>query len=186
LLVTPLAAFADYQDTRAWTWEHQALVRARVVAGDSTLGAALEALRTRVLARPRDRATLLTEVARMRERWRKELDRSDSTRIDLKQGRGALVDLEFLLQAEVLAFGAAADRAWPTRTPELLQALAETGCLGADEAEALRAAHSQLLTRALDCSVDGAQRVVARDAAIERALASISAASCAHGFTTSE
>lgn len=186
LLVTPLAAFADYQDTRAWTWEHQALVRARAVAGDSTLGAALAALRTRVLARPRDRATLLTEVARMRERWRKELDRSDSTRIDLKQGRGALVDLEFLLQAEVLALGAAADRAWPTRTPELLQALAETGCFGSAEAEALRAAHSQLLTRALDCSVDGAPRVVARDAAIERALASISAASSAHGFTTSE
>jgi len=102
LLVVSIEGFLEYQRERAWTWEHQALVRMRPLAGEPSLLAALGALREAVLARPRDPATLAREVADMRERMRRELDRSDEGHLDLKQGRGGLVDLEFLLQHAVL------------------------------------------------------------------------------------
>src|SRR5205085_11272882 len=72
LLVSSLAAFRDYQLKRAWTWEHQALTRARFSAGDAALGDRFEALRDEVLALPRDRAKLLADIAAMRRRMRAE------------------------------------------------------------------------------------------------------------------
>jgi glutamate-ammonia-ligase adenylyltransferase len=164
LLVVSLDGFAEYQRERAWTWEHQALVRARAVAGDAAIAAAFEAIRAEILARRRGRAELAAEVVRMRERWRAELDRSDGARMDLKQGRGGSVDLEFLLQFEVLAGAAAAPGlAGPTRTPDLLDALARTGALDAATAQTLHAAHAALLERGLDCTLDGQPRLVPRD-----------------------
>lgn len=101
-LVSSLASYREYQRERAWTWEHQALVRARAVAGDQALCAAFVQVRQETLARMRDIALLLADVCKMRARMRAELDRSDAGRLDLKQGAGGLVDLEFLLQAGVL------------------------------------------------------------------------------------
>src|SRR6185312_2933086 len=97
-----LAGYSDYQRERAWTWEHQALVRARCVAGDASLCAAFDAARADTLTKPRDAAALAGDVGSMRRRMRAELDRSDAARFDLKQGQGGLVDLEFLLQFLVL------------------------------------------------------------------------------------
>ena len=105
LLVTPLSAYASYQTAEAWLWEHQALVRARFVAGDPALGTEFAALRTRVLLQTRDPAMVAKEVTQMRERWREALDRSDAAQFDLKQGRGGLVDIEFIAQQAVLAEG---------------------------------------------------------------------------------
>ncbi|MDN4481895.1 hypothetical protein QQX02_13270, partial [Demequina sp. EGI L300058] len=107
LLVSSLEAFDAYQRSRAWTWEHQALLRARAVAGDAGLGQALGEVRREVLAAPRERGAVLAEVSQMRQRWRAERDRSDEARLDLKQGRGALLDIEFALQGLVLAHAAA-------------------------------------------------------------------------------
>lgn len=76
LLVTSLAAFAEYQDAEAWTWEHQALVRARTVAGHPRTRERFEALRRRILRKPRDPAVLRQEIVEMRERMRRQLDRS--------------------------------------------------------------------------------------------------------------
>ena len=86
--------FLQYQRERAWTWEHQALVRARCVAGDASLGEAFESVRAETLSKPRDAGRLADEVSSMRARMHAELDRSDAARFDLKAGgEGGLVDL---------------------------------------------------------------------------------------------
>jgi glutamate-ammonia-ligase adenylyltransferase len=186
LLVVSLDGFAEYQRERAWTWEHQALVRARAVAGDPAIAAAFAAIRAEIIARPRARAELAAEVARMRERWRGELDRSDRSRMDLKQGRGGTVDLEFLLQFEVLAGAAAAPAlAGPTRTPELLDALAHTGAVDGPTARALREAHAMLLERGLDCTLDGQPRLAPREAVADAARAITAAWESRFGGTAS-
>ncbi|MGH8033167.1 MAG: bifunctional [glutamate--ammonia ligase]-adenylyl-L-tyrosine phosphorylase/[glutamate--ammonia-ligase] adenylyltransferase, partial [Luteimonas sp.] len=120
LLVSTLASYGDYQRHRAWTWEHQALVRARCVAGDPGLCAEFEHIRAATLGRARDDDALRSDVAAMRQRMRAELDRSDAHGFDLKQGEGGLVDLEFLLQYLVLRDAAHATALLASRdTPRL-------------------------------------------------------------------
>ena len=102
MIARSLASFADYQANDAWTWEHQALVRARPVAGDPALGARFEQVRERILRLARDPSTLRTEVRAMREKMRASLDKSNSERFDLKQGRGGIADIEFMVQYSVL------------------------------------------------------------------------------------
>ncbi|MBI5041461.1 MAG: bifunctional [glutamate--ammonia ligase]-adenylyl-L-tyrosine phosphorylase/[glutamate--ammonia-ligase] adenylyltransferase [Gammaproteobacteria bacterium] len=104
LLVTSLEAFADYQRNEAWTWEHQALVRARPVAGDAVLGEAFATVRREVLGRSRDPRTVQREVREMRERMRQELADRDPERFDLKQGVGGIADIEFMVQYLVLRY----------------------------------------------------------------------------------
>ena len=104
LLVSSLASFRDYQLKRAWTWEHQALTRARFVAGDPALGLRFEALRDEILALPRERAKLLDDIVAMRRKMRAE-DRHAAK--ELKQVEGGIIDLEFSVQALVLGFGPA-------------------------------------------------------------------------------
>lgn len=103
LLVSSFAAFADYQHHQAWTWEHQALTRTRVVAGPSALAERFQALRRAVLGRPRDPVLLRREVREMRERMRTELDTGTAELFDLKQGRGGIADIEFMVQYQILA-----------------------------------------------------------------------------------
>jgi glutamate-ammonia-ligase adenylyltransferase len=98
LLVTNIAAFADYQREEAWTWEHQALLHARAVAGSGGLRARFEALRLEVLCNHVRRETLLEEVRSMRERMRRELSRGDARHFDIKQDPGGIADIEFLAQ----------------------------------------------------------------------------------------
>ena len=102
LMVSSLGAFREYELKRAWTWEHQALTRARACAGDAAPGARFEAVRNELLAQPRDRARLFEDIVAMRERMRKE-HRADSR--DIKHVEGGVIDLEFCVQALVLAHG---------------------------------------------------------------------------------
>jgi glutamate-ammonia-ligase adenylyltransferase len=102
LLVSSFTSFRDYQLKRAWTWEHQALTRARYVAGDAALGARFEALRDEILATPRDRAKLFEEIVAMRRKMRAEAKHDAK---ELKQVEGGIIDLEFAVQALVLAEG---------------------------------------------------------------------------------
>ncbi|HUJ01271.1 MAG TPA: bifunctional [glutamate--ammonia ligase]-adenylyl-L-tyrosine phosphorylase/[glutamate--ammonia-ligase] adenylyltransferase [Usitatibacter sp.] len=102
LLVSSLSAFRDYQLERAWTWEHQALTRARACAGDRALGRRFEAVRDEILARPRDRAKLFEEIVAMRRKMRAD---QKSLAHDLKHIEGGVIDLEFCVQALVLAYG---------------------------------------------------------------------------------
>ena len=98
LLVTNVEAFADYQRREAWTWEHQALLHARAVAGSPGLCARFERVRLEVLCQHVRRDSLREEVRTMRERMRKELSAGDALRFDIKQDPGGIADIEFLAQ----------------------------------------------------------------------------------------
>jgi [glutamine synthetase] adenylyltransferase / [glutamine synthetase]-adenylyl-L-tyrosine phosphorylase len=104
MLVTTLEAFRDYQLKRAWTWEHQALTRARFCAGDPELARYFEAIRGVTLGQQRDTAKLRTEVLAMREKMRMEHPGKPDAqgRSDLKHAEGGIVDLEFIVQFLVL------------------------------------------------------------------------------------
>ena len=170
MLVSSLDSFDDYQRDRAWTWERQALVRARPVAGDAGVAAKFEAVRARTLARGGDAAVIREDVIAMRRRMRGELDRSRPSRFDLKQGEGGLVDLEFLLQAQVLQHAATTPALLaPRDTPALLRAIATAGTLPAGTVDALAAAHARLLSLGLDCTLDNRPRLVPHDAALDAA-----------------
>ncbi|RDZ26203.1 bifunctional [glutamate--ammonia ligase]-adenylyl-L-tyrosine phosphorylase/[glutamate--ammonia-ligase] adenylyltransferase [Lysobacter silvisoli] len=183
LLVSSLASYADYQRERAWTWEHQALVRARAVAGDASLGEDFERVRAQTLTRERDAAKLSEDVSAMRLRMRAELDRSDAAAFDLKQGEGGLVDLEFLLQALVLGqSGAHAALLAPRDTPGLIGMAQGVGALDAATASSLLAAHATLLARGLDCTLDRRARRVALDEAVEGAREAIRSAAASAGL----
>lgn len=102
LLVTSTEAFERYQEDNAWTWEHQALLRARAVAGSHDIADEFARIRRETLLHRVRRDTLRDDVIAMRRRMRKELDRSNEERFDLKHGRGGIGDIEFLVQFLVL------------------------------------------------------------------------------------
>jgi glutamate-ammonia-ligase adenylyltransferase len=102
LLMTQLGAFVDYQQREAWTWEHQALLHSRAVAGTPSIRAAFEAARVDLLCHYVRRETLREDVRQMRERMRRELSRAGEGQFDLKQDPGGVADIEFLAQYFVL------------------------------------------------------------------------------------
>ncbi|HET9701570.1 MAG TPA: bifunctional [glutamate--ammonia ligase]-adenylyl-L-tyrosine phosphorylase/[glutamate--ammonia-ligase] adenylyltransferase [Burkholderiales bacterium] len=106
LLVSPLDSFAEYQRKQAWVWEHQALTRARFVAGDPRVGERFEAIRIEILRQPRELAALAAEVVAMR---RKMLDShpNASGMFDVKHDPGGIIDVEFIVQYLVLGHAAA-------------------------------------------------------------------------------
>ncbi|MEA3429145.1 MAG: bifunctional [glutamate--ammonia ligase]-adenylyl-L-tyrosine phosphorylase/[glutamate--ammonia-ligase] adenylyltransferase, partial [Thermodesulfobacteriota bacterium] len=101
-LVCHIESFSNYQIKNAWTWEHQALVRARPISGNIKLSKYFEQTRKAALARPRDKSLLQEEVCTMRERIRKELLSPEPEMFDLIQDKGGIVDIEFLVQYLVL------------------------------------------------------------------------------------
>ncbi len=104
LLVTSFASLDRYLGKDAWTWEHQALVRARVIAGDPPLVQQVEALRAKILANPRHPDVLAEEVTSMRRKMREHQPavRTETQRATVKYGRGGIVDIEFVVQYLVL------------------------------------------------------------------------------------
>lgn len=103
LLVTGTEAFERYQEDNAWTWEHQALLRARAVAGNAKVAKEFERIRAETLRNRVKRDLLRKDVISMRQKMRKELDRSDQDVFDLKNGAGGIGDIEFLVQYLVLS-----------------------------------------------------------------------------------
>ena len=102
-LVTHIKTYEPYFSEHAWTWEFQALVRARFIAGDNVVGQAFSEMRQRVLSLPRDIEKLKTEVREMREKMRDNLATKSADEFDLKQSAGGIVDIEFMVQFGVLA-----------------------------------------------------------------------------------
>jgi len=109
MLVTSVASFAKYQTGRgsntAWTWEHQALTRARWCAGFAPLEAGFDHVRCEVLCAPREATALRAEVKAMRDKVR-EAHPVKSDRFDVKHSAGGMMDVEFAVQYLVLTFGA--------------------------------------------------------------------------------
>lgn len=104
LLASPTDAFEEYQQNEAWTWEHQALVRTRLIYGDALLAKAFNDIRHRVLSNKRDDNKLKQDVADMRVKMRDHLGSKKTGRFMLKQDKGGITDIEFLAQYLVLRF----------------------------------------------------------------------------------
>ncbi|OCG27353.1 bifunctional glutamine synthetase adenylyltransferase/deadenyltransferase [Gilliamella sp. wkB108] len=104
LLACSLAAFEDYQMNDAWTWEHQALVRARAVYGEIALIKQFNQIRHQVLCKVRDENTLKSQVREMREKMRAHLGTTDAHLFNLKIDEGGIGDIEFLSQYLVLNY----------------------------------------------------------------------------------
>ncbi|BBB24799.1 bifunctional [glutamate--ammonia ligase]-adenylyl-L-tyrosine phosphorylase/[glutamate--ammonia-ligase] adenylyltransferase [Amphritea japonica] len=142
LLVSSLKAFTDYQEKEAWTWEHQALVRARVITGSKALSQAFEQVRGNILSQSRELPDLTAEVVKMREKMRDHLGTSDKdkdAKFNLKQDRGGIVDIEFIVQFSVLAHAYQYDELIRfTDNIRIIDAMAATGVISADDAEILR------------------------------------------------
>ena len=165
LLVTSLQAFADYQRERAWIWEQQALVRARPIAGDAETMRAFSTLRAQLLTRERNADEVRSQVTSMRARWRSERDRSSAALLDLKQGAGTLLDIEFILQTQVLLQARAHPQLLADGNSAALIAAAERSTLlSSAQAQALAQAHAALLKGSLTCTLDARSRLVARSA----------------------
>jgi glutamate-ammonia-ligase adenylyltransferase len=184
LLVASVDAFEAYQRDRAWTWEHQALLRARPVAGDAALGEVLAGIRREILAAPRDAARVLADVSAMRVRWRSERDRSDASHVDLKQGVGALIDIEFILQGMVLAHASSHPALLDTTASSaLIDALRAAALLTQHQADTLHVAHADLLQMGLTCTLDLRPRIAVRTPALDAACKGVSQAGRELGFT---
>lgn len=104
MLVSTVEAFADYQQNEAWTWEHQALVRARIVHGDPALHQQFDAIRREILCKTRDAQTLKREVREMREKMRNHLGNKQRDLFDIKADEGGITDIEFIAQYLVLRY----------------------------------------------------------------------------------
>ncbi|ECC8731312.1 bifunctional [glutamate--ammonia ligase]-adenylyl-L-tyrosine phosphorylase/[glutamate--ammonia-ligase] adenylyltransferase [Salmonella bongori] len=145
MLVTSMEAFADYQQNEAWTWEHQALVRARVVYGDPQLTSQFDAVRHTILTAARDGKTLQTEVREMREKMRAHLGNKHRDRFDIKADEGGITDIEFIAQYLVLRY--AHENPKLTRWSDnvrILALLAQNGIMDEHETQALTVAYTTL------------------------------------------
>jgi glutamate-ammonia-ligase adenylyltransferase len=147
VLVSHMEGFRDYQKNAAWTWEHQALIKARAIYGDSVLTQHFEQSRKEVLARHRTQKKLQQEVIRMRNRMRTELLKSEPGMFDIKQDKGGMVDIEFLVQYLVLLKSHEYhDLLQWTDNVRLIQTLISTGAIDEYTAHILK--HAYLIYRA--------------------------------------
>jgi glutamate-ammonia-ligase adenylyltransferase len=161
LLITSIDAFADYQREEAWTWEHQALLHARAVAGASALMQRFEQLRAGVLAQSVRRASLREDVRHMRNRQRRELSRAGAGEFDLKQDAGGIGDIEFLAQYWALKWA----REYPpvafyADTIRQLESVASADLVPQSQVDALTGIYRAYRTRLHHRALDGRGAVV--------------------------
>lgn len=176
LLVSSLRAFEAYQLGEAWTWEHQALVRARVLAGCQRVAKAFEAIRAKVIGQRRDLGELRKEVSEMRAKMRDNLGTQSTAAgtapnafeaaapFDLKQDAGGIVDIEFMVQYAALA--------WSWQHPELveftdniriLEALERVGLMSGEDVLKLQDAYKAYRAAAHRLSLQKQPGVVSGD-----------------------
>lgn len=143
LLVSSMEAFAQYQHKQAWVWEHQALTRARFVAGDERVAEAFENTRKEILCKPRNLAGLKQDILKMRE---KMLDAhpNPTALFDIKHDRGGIIDVEFIVQFLVLGYACQ----YPQLTGNigniaLLKLAGELGLIPINTAEKVRSAYRE-------------------------------------------
>jgi len=143
-LVASLEGFREYHRSSSATWERQALIRGRVVAGDERLGAEVEAARQEFVYGQSLPAQGVAEIAAMRERIEHELGAESADQLNIKQGPGGMVDIEFLTQMMALRYGWRYPQLRRRGTAELLAALVSSGLLSAEDGKNLQSDHSFL------------------------------------------
>lgn len=182
LLVTPIDAFERYQlnvdGHGAWVWEHQALTRARVCAGDALLAARVHDIRARVLTRRREPAPLAREVVAMRERMLEgHVNRSD--RFDIKHDRGGMVDIEFIVQFLVLAHAHTYAELLDNRgNIALLMIAARLGLIAPGPAAACAAAYRRYRRLQHALRLDGHEQARVDGAAVAAEVGAVTALWC--------
>jgi [glutamine synthetase] adenylyltransferase / [glutamine synthetase]-adenylyl-L-tyrosine phosphorylase len=137
-LATHIEGFVVYQEREAWTWEHMALTRARVVSGSPAFAARIEASIRHAIRRKRDASAVAADVVEMRTAIAAE--KGDADPWDLKHAAGGLIDIEFIAQYLQLVHGAAAPEILDTSTARMLEKAARAGILKPEEAAVLRPA----------------------------------------------
>ena len=173
LLVSPIEAFARYQEHDAWVWEHQALSRARFSAGDSRVGQVFESIRERILRRSREPAPLAEEILAMREKMR-AAHPNKSGLFDIKHDAGGMIDIEFTVQYLVLAHA----HDFPSLTKNLgnialLGMAAELGLLPKALAERCRVAYREYRRTQHALRLNGAQYARVPHAQVAAHLAAV-------------
>ncbi len=144
LLVAQINSYKGYLTNNAWTWEHQALIRGRFIAGDVQLKPQFEDIRRGILCLRRDKESLKTEVREMRNKMREALTTKESDTFDLKQGIGGIVDIEFIVQFHILAYAAENnDLTLYTDNISLLEALSKRGLISDEQAATLTQAYCE-------------------------------------------
>ncbi|PTN12611.1 bifunctional [glutamate--ammonia ligase]-adenylyl-L-tyrosine phosphorylase/[glutamate--ammonia-ligase] adenylyltransferase [Nitrosomonas aestuarii] len=143
LLAHSIEAFAEYQRTQAWVWEHQALTRARFVAGDPGVAEKFESTRKEILCQQRNLSELKQDIMSMREKMR-DAHPNPTTLFDIKQDRGGIIDVEFIVQYLVLGYA----HKHPGLTGNigniaLLKLAAELDLISAQNAEKARIAYRE-------------------------------------------
>ena len=168
LLVSSRAAFEHYQREKAWVWEHQALTRARFVAGDTALGEQFEAIRRGIICMRRDPRKLAAEVLAMRQKMR-DAHPNHSDSFDLKHDPGGIIDVEFIVQYLVLAhaadYPALADN---VGNLALLARAADAGLIAIENANAVRAAYREFRTQQHRIRLQGESRARIMEDAVAR------------------
>ena len=168
VLVNTLGGLGDYLRNKAWTWEHQALVRARAVAGDPALGQRFAQLRREILLRDRDGDALRGDVRTMRERMRSELGSHAPGRFDLKQDRGGIADVEFMVQYVALRWASrlGADLDF-TDNVRLLEGFGRAGLMPEEDVTLLADAYRAYRGRMHELSLQESGGVVGGDEFVE-------------------
>ncbi len=164
LIVNSFKAFREYELDKAWTWEHQALVRARFVGGDERLEEGYRAIRQEILSITRDPQTLKQEVRDMRKKMREALVKKKAGMFDIKQGFGGIADIEFMVQYLVLKNAAQHPQllTW-TDNIRILETLAETGILSQPTVDDLSRCYRQFRARLHQLSLQEVSGVVAEE-----------------------
>ena len=142
MIVSHIESYEDYMEKNAWTWEHQALIRARPVTGDRQLCSEFNRIRRTVLTRQRDELQLKRDVSEMREKVRNQRLKVTAGEVDLSQSRGGIVDIEFLVQYLILKHA----HAYPditvwTDNIRLLESLDAEGLISSQQSEQLQSAY---------------------------------------------
>lgn len=145
MLVSTFDAFDEYQRNEAWTWEHQALVRARIVFGEAALSQRFDDIRRGILCLPREADKLKIDVREMREKMRAHLGNKHKGRWDLKADRGGITDIEFITQYLVLRYAASEPKLtrWSDNV-RILELMANNDRMSSEEAKALTQAYVTL------------------------------------------
>ncbi len=164
MIVSHIDAFHDYIQNEAWTWEHQAIIRARPIGGDPILQRQFNDIREKVLSIKRDSHSLKKEVREMRERMRKEHLKCEPHLFDLKHSKGGVVDIEFLVQYLVLqhASNHASLTKW-TDNVRLLETLANENILTSKETNLLKSCYLKLRQMIHHLNLQEQPKIVAID-----------------------
>ncbi|KAF3978531.1 MAG: bifunctional [glutamate--ammonia ligase]-adenylyl-L-tyrosine phosphorylase/[glutamate--ammonia-ligase] adenylyltransferase [Methylococcales symbiont of Iophon sp. n. MRB-2018] len=164
LLVTAINSYEEYLKNTAWTWEHQALVRARFIAGDTRLQQRYKAIRQRILCQIRNKNALKKDVNDMRNKMRESLAQKEGKLFDLKHCIGGIVDIEFIVQSLVLIH--ASDNkslSSDTANIDLLDKLNQLNYISNDELDILKTAYCQYRDYGHQQALQGKKIMISND-----------------------